>query len=339
MLLRLLVSAVLLAGIFRLAASFSKTVHIIADAQTLYLVLGLGAALLGEFLTALKWQWLLESTGQRAGIWLVLRATMIGMFYNCLLPGSVGGDIAKALVVSRRSGGLVHTAASIFVQRNTGMAALLVISCIAGWLWPVRVRVFPARLALLNNVEFWFALIALAYLLVNAMLFSRRLYHLIWRLLRRFRISSEGRLATPVNRLLEIAQRLHESLLLFRKGIPRAVAISLVTQLNDCLMVFLVARAVHLDAPFYYFCIFVPVTALAALLPISFNGIGLREMVYIVLLDTIGAVREQAVAISFVHFGYLLFMAALGGAIQWTTAKTEQAEAEGERGREPPCAA
>jgi hypothetical protein len=119
------------------------------------------------------------------------------------------------------------------------------------------------------------------------------------------------------HKLLHKIQRFHDSLLLFRRGVPVAVGISVVTQLLDCLMVCLIAHSMDIRLPFGLFLVYVPAVAVAALLPVSFNGIGLREAVYVVLMGNAGVSPDQAVGISLVHFAFILGLAGAGGLIHW----------------------
>jgi hypothetical protein len=72
-----------------------------------------------------------------------------------------------------------------------------------------------------------------------------------------------------------------------------------------------------LTIPFGNFCVFVPAITLASLAPVTINGLGLRELGYLVLLENTGATAEQAVGISLLHFGYLLSLGFVGGVTHW----------------------
>ena len=56
-----------------------------------------------------------------------------------------------------------------------------------------------------------------------------------------------------------------------------------------------------MQVPVQYFALFIPMTALVQLIPISFNGLGVREGAYQVLFGTVGVAGEQAVAMSLMY--------------------------------------
>jgi hypothetical protein len=82
-----------------------------------------------------------------------------------------------------------------------------------------------------------------------------------------------------------------------------AAALSLVVHLIQAWMHTLMARALDLNVPFSFCLIVYPLVGTFAAIPVSLNGIGLREGGYIYLLAVIGIGTEQAIA-----FGLLLFL-------------------------------
>lgn len=323
------IGCILLFAVFRQGANVRETLWTLRHAKFGLAILGLMAAVIGELMTAWKWQVLLAQIGYRIGLGRLFHASLIGMFYNCLLPTSVGGDIAKMILVARDAGGKAVTTASIFMQRNTGFAALLVIANVALWIAPINLQRFSGTLTPLNHISFWFALIAVAFILTNLFLFSRLPLLLI-------RISTptnqsaneDSGTVSPALRLFrkvgDVSTRLHEALLLFRPGITIAILISLVTQLNDCAMIYVAAHALGIHLTFLNCCVFLPSVTLVALLPITFFGIGLREQVYRILLASAGISASVAVGLSLMHFSYLLLMAVVGGIMQFLHVRRRQ---------------
>lgn len=63
--------------------------------------------------------------------------------------------------------------------------------------------------------------------------------------------------------------------------------------------------------------------------PISINGLGLREQLHVLLLEPLGVPKEVAVAISLLLFGHLLIASAAGGIVWWRTSRAPAAVAGG----------
>lgn len=334
LLLRAAISLVLLTGVFMLQASLARTLELLANAQWPYLAAGIILAASGEVVTALKLKLLFHSAGHRPGMWEVTRSCFIAMFYNNFLPGSIGGDVARVFLLARSTGGKAVAAAGVFMQRNTGLAGLLVVALVASWLPPVRLALVERMPDWLNYVGVWFLFVAAGYVGVNLVLVSESLYRTVWDRLVPALYSAPvqgppapaGIFRRGVDRLLSILRRLHGSVRLFSGGWGIALALSVVTQLVDCTLVMLAGLALGVDLPFRFLSICVPAVILASLLPISLNGVGLRELVYVFLMRRIGVEESTAVAVSLIHFGVHLLLSLGGGLLQWVGAPAPVAD-------------
>jgi uncharacterized membrane protein YbhN (UPF0104 family) len=77
---------------------------------------------------------------------------------------------------------------------------------------------------------------------------------------------------------------------------------------------FFIARALSVDLPLAVFGLFVPIIAILNLLPLSFNGLGVREGVYQFLFVPIGVSTAIAIAMS-LAFYFLRFGAGIVGGL------------------------
>src|SRR6185436_16735980 len=77
----------------------------------------------------------------------------------------------------------------------------------------------------------------------------------------------------------------------------------------------LVARALGLKIDLAYFFLFVPLLAVIVSLPISFNGIGVREGAGVVLFGLVGVSRAQAFSLQFTTYLVAVAVSLLGGVI------------------------
>jgi uncharacterized protein (TIRG00374 family) len=316
---RAALAACLLVLVFRIFADFGKTLAYIRHASPALLLFGFTMAVLGEVLTAYKWKLLLKHIGHRIGLWDSTRVSFIGMFYNNLLPGSLGGDLVRTMFVADRVGGTLRAAASVFMQRNTGLAGLLIVANVASWIWRDRIPPIAGKYELpylLSYPATWFAIATAGYVAINLAMVSERLYKLAWR-------TAQGHSPAHTGlrgKILRALHTLHEEIRYYRTywGVP--LLLSFLTQLIDSTLVFVISRALGLELPFHPFLIAVPMVTLAAMLPISINGIGLREAGYVLLLASAHVPPEAAVGISLIQFSYIAILSLLGGLLHGTTA-------------------
>jgi uncharacterized membrane protein YbhN (UPF0104 family) len=123
----------------------------------------------------------------------------------------------------------------------------------------------------------------------------------------------------PFTRLLAANERLQRLFQTVRRyslvTLFRALLVSLPFTLNLVLIQYCIARALSVDVPFYVFPLFVPIIAIINLLPISFNGLGMREGVYQFLFGPVGVPDASAIAMSLAFYFLRLSTGLIGGFI------------------------
>lgn len=79
---------------------------------------------------ALRWRALLRVAGIGLPLGRTVRLHMVGLFFNVVIPGNVGGDVAKALYVARDAPPEKRTTILliVFIERLMGLAGLVTIA-------------------------------------------------------------------------------------------------------------------------------------------------------------------------------------------------------------------
>lgn len=306
--LRLAISAILLSWVFTKQADIATAWQSLRHARWGYVLGGFFLFFIGELLTVYKWQLLLRVLGARCSFVSLTRAMLVGEFYSMFLPTSVGGDIARIALTRSAAGGTSPAASAALMQRNTGLGGLLILAIMGTTLAPVRLGLFSGPMAWLDELRIWFLAIGFAYICINVVLLSERAYAILWRRYKSLQ-HEKGIWARAVN----FADRFHASSGHMRRVFALALVVSCATQFLDCLMGWCAARAVGTSLSVAEACVFVPAATLTALLPISVNGIGVREAAYVTLTKHAGLTAEQAVALSVIHFACLVLLALIGG--------------------------
>ncbi len=231
-----------------------------------WLAAGLVIPLVGIPLSALRWRVLLHHYGVDRGYRELLLRYWSGSFYNTVLPGSVSGDIVRVGGLTRSGVSLALSTFSVLADRFIGLWFCLLIGLVSS-LWPSRL---PHRVLL--GVVFVAGLSGslLALWLLQYVRRSR------WRWLDR---------AQSLVALLRVWPGW--SLLLLALAFQCLVIVHL----------YVVARAVQAPISLLASGLYMPAVVLAALLPVSLNGLGIREAVLVVLLAGIGVSSEQATVV------------------------------------------
>jgi uncharacterized protein (TIRG00374 family) len=267
--------------------------------------LSLAVVLAGQMVYAWRWRLLLVSAGVHAPFPLVMRQHFIGIFVNNFLPSTVGGDVAKVYLLGRDYGYRPVTA-SVLLDRLLGIGLLALAGSITLWALPMPSPVVEvARLAVTAVAVA--ALVVLAVIAAGTGGLPARVSWLgagavsLAQRLQRLRVDMAAALTNPV----VLAQ-------------SAAIVVGYALAVAGINVLFLTIQTGRAPS-FAMMCGIAMAVAVLSNIPVSLNGLGLREQLHAVLLAPLGVVREMAVAISLIVFGHLM-LASLLGLVFWLQA-------------------
>jgi len=257
-----------------------------ATAKFSYIGLAMLVYLVTQGFSAVRWTALARPLGIKTPFKAMLRYYLIGMFFNLFAPGTVGGDVSRVYYLVRdeemRAQGhsvtTVHATMSVLMDRAIGMVVLVWLGAAGLLLFPDYAVPHTARVA--------------TFLLSLGLLLGALSTPLLRRLL-----PEDGHHLLVKLRLMFRSYRTHWRALL------EAALLSLVVHLIQAWIHVLMGRALDLNVPYSFAIIVYPLVGTFAAIPISLNGLGLREGGYIFLLAVIGIGNEKGIA-----FGLLLFL-------------------------------
>lgn len=123
-LLRIGVSVALVAWILR-KAPVPQVVEAFHSADLRFVLLAAVLNPIGYWASVSRWRLLLRSQGGEASFGFLLRSFLVGVFFNNLLPSTIGGDAVRAVATSRAGVGRGAAVAIVFVDRFLGLLALM----------------------------------------------------------------------------------------------------------------------------------------------------------------------------------------------------------------------
>jgi uncharacterized protein (TIRG00374 family) len=264
------------------------------------------AAILSYFavqgLSAYRWFILLRPLGLKISYLRILSLYFLGMYFNLFLPTAIGGDAVRIYYLHKEARRLSHATASVFLDRDLGMGALLIMATI--------VAAFAGTS--INGVALApiFAVISVAFILANLAIFYRPTYNLLHRLLS----------LTKMKSVDDKVESLFNSVNAYRgqgKVLGIALLLSLIIQVGGVYSNILVAESIGLKTAngMFDFLVFIPAISLISMNPISVAGTGWREYSYKVLFESVGATEPQAVALGLLWLGVMVATSLPGGII------------------------
>ncbi|MFA9479110.1 lysylphosphatidylglycerol synthase transmembrane domain-containing protein [Phycisphaerales bacterium AB-hyl4] len=245
-------------------------------------------------LSVWKWKLLLHPLGHHPRFSTLFGLYILSQFYNNLFPSSVGGDAVRAVMLGKRINAYQQALASIIVERFLGLTVLVALGLIAIAL-ASPLRQHPPLLTL--------TLAGLGlYSLVTIIIFDPRLLQLTRRLTHRFRVTHK-----PLDKLHRFQQSLRDYRR-HRTAIVKALLLSLAFHLGTIVNVYLACRALGEPVPWWPIALITPIALIVTMLPISFNGVGVREWTFMVGFQLLGLSPTLGVAASLlVRFKQLLW--------------------------------
>jgi glycosyltransferase 2 family protein len=297
---RILVSGLLLAYLIKLSA-FTEIARAFSRINPLYLLAFFLLYFFSVSMVSLRWKFLLKAWDVEQRFVVLFRSIMTGLFLNNFLPGSLGGDAFRLYAGGRDTGKVEAVAATIFYERVLSYASLVTFGLV----------VLSIRFDLASDWLFWLLLggVFLALTGITAVSTLPAFGRWVESFVGRFPFAEKLRLKDWVHSFR------------FKIRHPGILAgiflLSFLIQFSDVFSFRVVAAAIQLPVKLIDLLLFVPLLYLAILLPLSFNGIGIRESVFVIFASSWGITSADAVAFSLTVFALNLAGSLVGGIIYW----------------------
>lgn len=297
--LRIVVSVGLIAFVLS-GAELEAVIATMAEANPGLIAVAFLSYFLGYVLSVARWSLLLRAHGAQPRFGYLYLSFMIGMFFNQLLPSTVGGDVARYHYTSSLGRGAAFS--SVLMDRAFGLVSLMLFAfmglLLAGRFGEITGNLFEAVAALLAiglaGIGTIFMLSEAAHARLKALYapLPAKIVGLIDKVIGVFE-AYRGRLDIVVSALL----------------------ISLALQCVVIAHYVLVGAALGLDVPIHAYLYVVPLAIVIMMLPISINGIGVRESIFVYLFGLYGADPNQVLAFAWIVYALILAHGLVGGLV------------------------
>ena len=269
-------------------------------------LLVLAMALYGLIIAISIWRWklLLHTQGYRATMSHLSASYLVATFFNNFLPSNIGGDFIRVRDSSKLTGSTATSVAVVVIDRILGFGALYALAVSAFLAGGPSVRGLAGALPALTALGMVFGLLAYIFFrpgTARRAMTALGLSHVPW-----------------ARSQFEVVQG---AVHVYREEVGAVWAAFLGSVALQALVVYYyynIARSLRIPLPLSACFLMVPLCSLVQALPISFNGWGVRESVFIVYFAQVGLPRESAMAFSLVGAG-LMVLLSLSGAVVWTS--------------------
>jgi glycosyltransferase 2 family protein len=297
---------------------WEKMFEIAKKASVSYLVAAFLAVQLTVLSSVWKWKLLIADENGRENVSLLKlgRFYYVGLFFNNFLPGSVGGDVVRVYYLGRIIG-LSKAAASVAFERLTSGIALVAIALFSSFFLKTSKTVTLAVLLVAGIVV---VLGILGYLLIKK--------------------GPKGKIPTSV----AVSNTKFKGLITAKKGLAQMLQtianyrrkgliwwgmvsiLSILFQVGLAWINQLLFLALGINIPWLDLLMIITIISVITMLPVSVNGLGVREGSYVFFFQQLGVPSEMAVAVSLLFF-FLVSVSSLAGGLIWISERGKQGEA------------
>jgi hypothetical protein len=262
--------------------------------------------------TAWRWNLLLRAQEIRFPYSRAMSLTMIGVLFNVVIPGAVGGDLMKAYYVTRAAAGRKSPAAtSILMDRVLGLQGLFLLSALMVAVDFHELQKSPStgRLGMLVVAGAATGLVLLYAAVISGVHVSE------WK-------HVPGVVRSVFRALSEYHRRV--------SVIPIAIGVSILAHLLACLAYYLALRTVGAAGSVSAgdFFLFVPLGLISTAIPISPAGIGVGQAAFFALFHLKSASMATAAASAFTIFQMVTLLIYLSGFVPYLSYKHAAVEAQ-----------
>jgi uncharacterized membrane protein YbhN (UPF0104 family) len=94
-----------------------------------------------------------------------------------------------------------------------------------------------------------------------------------------------------------------------------AILLSVIIQIMNVLVYIVLSHALDIVVPWRFFFLFFPLITIISMMPISVNGLGVREALNVYLFSQVDVLSSQALSLSLLWFFMVSIISLLGGLI------------------------
>jgi glycosyltransferase 2 family protein len=291
---------------------WKQALQMIKEGSPLYLVVAFLAIQLTVSTSIWKWKLLIDSSEKNkdrngASMKKLGRIYYIGLFFNNFLPGSVGGDVVRIYYLGKKTGVSTATTSVLFERITSGGALVGIVILSAFFMDDAR----PYLLSLFILI----GIVLVLYLFIKLWL----------KKVTRSELSSDS--SVPLGRIDSLMKKGKQEIIKIGETAKdyrnegwiwwlKIGILSLLFQVGMAWINDLLFLSFGIDIPLLELLVIITLISVITMLPVSLNGLGVREASYVFFFNELGVPEEIALSVSLLFF-FLVSISSLVGGIFW----------------------
>jgi len=257
-----------------------------------------------RILMSYKWNLLLRATGVEITLWDNIKLYMASGFIGLALPSTIGADFIRTYKLSRNNFEIKDILASVVVERAFGFFSVelfaFITGCILLWYNPEVTDIVLTVFSIM-------AVMFLVFFAMSSKKFSR--------ILRRFIPLVIG------ENVMEKITRFFSAFSVYREK-PRVIidfiSLTLAETFVPIVLSIIFSYYLQLNIDWFVLFLVVPIILIVIRIPVTLNGVGLIEGIYVVLLGRFGVSAVDAFTLGIMMDVTGIFLSLSGGIFLWS---------------------
>ncbi len=229
-----------------------------------------------QVVLSVRWWVLLRAQSIHIDIRAAIRLFFLGLFYNNVMPGAVGGDLLKAWYIAKHTDKRLEGVLSVLVDRVVGLVGLIFMAIFAYFVL-VRGHIVGSARAKADGSVSWLSQHEGAILWVGVAVAAVAAVALVHPCGRRWLRQAAGR---ALRRGTDLLKRVWDALVVYCSKpvmLLWAFILTFISQSVVILSFWLLGRNLALEAGLKYYFVVFPVVWVIGAVPISVAGLGVVE--------------------------------------------------------------
>lgn len=305
LLIRLIVSGGLMVWLVTMI-DWDEAFQIMKEGSPFYFILAFFAIQLTVATSIWKWKMLIQSSenGTSPSLAHLGKLYYIGLFFNNFMPSSVGGDVVRIYYLGKNTSVATATTSVLFERITAGFALVGIVLVSALFMDQSR----PYLISL-------FILIGIAI----------GIYFIFKGLVKRVKGTSDdtpssGKLSILIVKGKDAIIGIGETAKNYRneslKWWGMILLLSFLFQVGMAWINDLLFRSFGIQVSFLHLLVIITLISVITMIPVSLNGLGVREASYVLFFQSIGVPEGIALSVSLLFF-FLVTISSLIGGLFW----------------------
>ncbi len=256
-----------------IASNLSSIIGLLKASNVSYIIVAFFIHLFCVGLLAVRWKMLLKIQNISISFFKLYLYYLIGFFFNNFLPTNVGGDVSRVYNVGKSSGKITESFAVVFFERFIGFITIFLLAFVS--------MLFHTEWFSKGYIVFTITVFLLSISTIILVVFNSKIRFIIKGLISKINFMNINRKLTDFYKVIYTFKN-HTKIIIY------TFVISIIYQLLLVVMNWFAASAVGISVTFMSLLFALQISTLICLVPISVNGLGVRETLYVKILGSSG---------------------------------------------------